>query len=168
MKTTVVPAQITTVEDRIAGNFTFAQIFLMIVALIIGTVFYVLIPPKMHLGSFKLSLILLEFFVFIGLSIRINGKIVAEWLSVYSRYSKRPRRYVFTKNDEAGREQIAVAKKQAVTIEEPKKKTRALLPSIPLTDETRVNQLLTNPSLTLSFEVAKKGGLDVSITPIKD
>jgi hypothetical protein len=168
MKTTVVPAQITTVEDRIAGNFTFAQIFLMIVALIIGTVFYVVIPPKMHLGSFKLFLILFEFFVFIGLSIRVNGKIVAEWLAVYSRYSKRPRRYVFTKNDEAGREQVAAVKKQAIVSEEPKKKVKAVLPNIPITEEARINELLTNPSLTLSFELAKKGGIDVSITPIKE
>ena len=168
MKTTVVPAQITSVEDRIAGNFTFAQIFLMIVALIIGTVFYVVIPPKMHLGSFKLFLILFEFFIFIGLSIRINGKIVAEWLAVYSRYSKRPRRYVFTKNDEAGREQTVISRKQAIAAEEPKKKTRTLPPVIPVGEEARINELLTNPSLTLSFELAKKGGIDVSITPIKD
>ncbi len=168
MKTTVVPAQITTVEDRIAGNFTFAQIFLMIVALILGTVLYVVIPPRMHLGSFKLVLIILQFIIFGGLSIRINGKIVAEWLAVFSRYSKRPRRYIFTKNDEAGREQIVTAKKHAVAAEEPKKKAREILPDIPLQDQSRVSDLLANPSLTLSFELAKKGGIDVSITPIKE
>ena len=78
MKTTVVPAQITTVEDRIAGNFTFIQIFLLIVALIVGTIVYAIAPPQMMLGSIKLSLIVFQFFVFGGLAIRINGKIVAD------------------------------------------------------------------------------------------
>lgn len=168
MKTTVVPAQITTVEDKIAGNFTFGQIFLMIIALVLGTVLYVVIPPRMHLGSFKLFLIIFQFIVLGGLAIRINGKIVAEWLAVYSRYSKRPRRYVFTKNDETGREQIAVAKYQDAVAEEPKKKARTVLPALPLNDETRLGELMANPSLTLSFELAKKGGIDVSITPVKE
>jgi hypothetical protein len=168
MKTTVVPAQITTVEDRIAGNFTFGQIFLMIVALILATVLYVVIPPRMHLGSFKLVLIILQFVVFGGLAIRINGKIVAEWLAVYSKYSKRPRRYIFTKNDETGREENPDAKRQAVAAEEPKKKPRIAVQALPLTEETRISELMANPSLTLSFELAKKGGIDVSITPIKE
>ncbi len=168
MKTTVVPAQITTVEDRIAGNFTFAQIFLMIVALILGTVIYVVLPPRMHLGSLKLALIVFQFVVIGGLAIRINGKIVAEWLATYWRYSKRPQFYVFTKNDETGREKVPVAGKQEDIIAEPKKETKTVFPTIPITEEVKVAGLLTNPSLTVSFELAKKGGIDVSLTPVKD
>lgn len=168
MKTTVVPAQITTVEDRIAGNFTFAQIFLMIVALILGTVIYVVFPPRMHLGSLKLTLIVFQFLVIGGLAIRINGKVVAEWLATYYRYSKRPRHYIFTKNDEAGRERIIEVKKQEVVASEQKKESRVTFPTIPIAEEAKVAGLLTNPSLTVSFELTKKGGIDVSLTPVKD
>jgi hypothetical protein len=37
MKTTIIPAQITTVEDKIAGNLSFAQILLFLAALFLGT-----------------------------------------------------------------------------------------------------------------------------------
>lgn len=168
MKTTVVPAQITTVEDRIAGNFTFAQIFLMIISLILGTVIYVVLPPRMHLGSLKLTLIVFQFLLIGGLAIRINGKIIAEWLATYFRYSKRPRQYVFTKNDETGREKVAVIKRQETEVSEKKKESKIAIPTIPLSEEAKVAVLLTNPSLTVSFELAKKGGIDVSLTPVKD
>ena len=168
MKTTVVPAQITTVEDRIAGNFTFAQIFLMIIALILGTVAYVVLPPRMHLGSLKLALIVFQFLVIGGLAIRINSKIVAEWLATYVRYSKRPRHYVFTKNDETGREKFTVTKQPKEAVSQQKKVLKNTMPTIPLNEEAKVAGLLTNPSLTVSFELAKKGGIDVSLTPVKD
>ncbi|MEK7170871.1 MAG: PrgI family protein [Patescibacteria group bacterium] len=168
MKTTIVPAQITTVEDRIAGNFTFAQILLFIVPLLTSTVTYVLVAPKMHLGPLKLSLILLQFLVFGVLAVRINGKIVVEWFSVYIHFTRRPRYYVFTKNDEAGREKTTLAKEPVVTADQKVKKPKPLVPVLGPVDESRLAQLLENPSLTVSFELAKKGGIDVSLTPIKD
>lgn len=168
MKTTVVPAQITTVEDRIAGNFTFAQIFLMIIALIVGTLLYVFIPPRMHLGSIKLVLITLQFIIFGGLAFRINGKIVAEWLKIYSHYSKRPRRYVFTKNDEAGRYKPISLKIKESFIEQPLRKKRVAIPGLAPSEESQLGRLLHNPTVTVSFELAKKGGIDVSLTPLKD
>ena len=33
MKTTVVPAQVTTVEDKIAGNLSFVQIIILIITI---------------------------------------------------------------------------------------------------------------------------------------
>lgn len=168
MKTTVVPAQITTVQDRIAGNFTFAQIFLFIIALIVGTVLYVIIPPKMHLDSLKLSLIVFVLFVLGGLSLRINGKIVAEWLTAYTKYSKRPRRYVFTKNDEFTREKPIPIREQAVVAEQPVEKLKTVVTELPLPEKNQLGRLLEDPSVTVSFELAKKGGIDVSLTPIKD
>lgn len=168
MKTTIVPAQITTVEDRIAGNFTFAQILLFIVPLLTSTVTYVLVAPKMHLGPLKLSLILLQFLVFGVLAVRINGKIVVEWFSVYIHFTRRPRYYVFTKNDEVGREKTTLAKEPMVTADQKVKKSEPLVPVLGPVEENRLAQLLENPSLTVSFELAKKGGIDVSLTPIKD
>lgn len=46
MKTTVVPAQITTVEDKIAGSLTFTQIIMLVIPLLTSTAIYVLILPS--------------------------------------------------------------------------------------------------------------------------
>lgn len=45
MRMTVVPAQITTVEDRIIGNLGFSQILLLIVPLFVSAGVFVLLPP---------------------------------------------------------------------------------------------------------------------------
>jgi len=168
MKITVVPAQITTVEDRIAGNFTFSQIVLFIVPLLIGTVIYALLAPSMHLSNVKLSLITFQFLIFGVMAIRINGRIVADWLATYRRYSKRPRKYVFTKNDDTGREKIVAIRQQEVVADEQKKGAKSITPIIPAAEQARVTKLLADPSVTVSFELAKKGGIDISLTPIKE
>ncbi|HEY1074235.1 MAG TPA: PrgI family protein, partial [Patescibacteria group bacterium] len=83
MRTTVVPAQITSVEDRIAGNFTFAQVLLLIVPLLVGTAIYVGVEPRSDLSTVKTILVCAQFLFFGALAIRYNGKILAQWLVVY-------------------------------------------------------------------------------------
>ncbi|MFA4996430.1 MAG: PrgI family protein [Patescibacteria group bacterium] len=168
MKTTVVPAQITTVEDRIAGNLTFTQIIMLIVPLITSTIVYILIPPRSGFTTFKIVLIVLQFMVFGTLAIRVRGKILIEWLAIYLKYKLRPRIYIFTKNDQAGRE--------AVIIEEKEKKVVEKLPVIEklksVDNSTHFNpdarRLLDNSTLSFRFGISKKGGIDVSITPSED
>ncbi len=168
MRTTVVPAQITSVEDRIAGNFTFAQILLLIAALLVGTGVYVGIAPRTDLTPLKSILVVIQFLFFGGLAIRYNGKILAQWLVVYFAFYRRPRFYIFTKNDPIHR--------NVVLPEAPKKelaipattKLEQVRPHLSFAEQMRVDQLLESDSLTLSFELAKKGGIDVSLVPIKD
>lgn len=168
MKTTVVPAQITTVEDRIAGNFTFTQIVILIIPLLIGTTIYIVAPPKLHFGGIKFVFMVLQFLLIGGLAIRFREKIIADWLLIYLRFTSRPRKYVFTKNDSMGRLEIkpirhkkAVRKKMR---QETKKEYEVLAPE----DETQINRLIENPALSLSFKMAKKGGIDVSVKPKKN
>ena len=97
MRSTVVPAQITTVEDRIAGNLTFTQIIMFVIPLVTSTTVYVLIPPQSQLGLFKLVLICIQILIFGILAIRIRGKILADWLIIYIKFKIRPRVYIFTK-----------------------------------------------------------------------
>lgn len=168
MKTTVVPAQITSVEDRIAGNFTFSQVILLIFALLISAALYVVIPPRTGFSAIKLSLIVINLIIFCGLAVRWNGKIVAQWLVVYFQFTNRPRIYTFTKNDLASRwipaetvEKKKVKKKveeKAVTTETP----------LTLSEQLKLQSLIDNRSLTMSFELSKKGGVNVSLTPTKD
>ncbi len=168
MRTTVVPAQITTVEDRIAGNLTFVQILLLIAALLIGACLYLVVSPRLHFNPVKLTLISFQFFFLCTLALRIQGKIVADWLVLLIRFHARPRIYVFTKNDCIARD---------IVIEQPKKvakpaiaahKPLVSLPSLSLLELDQVDTLLENPSLTVRFALAKKGGIDVSLTPIEN
>lgn len=165
MKTTVVPAQITTVEDRIAGNLTFMQIIMLVIPLITGTAVYVVIPPGSHFSPIKLVLIGLQFLVFGTLAIRIKGKILIDWLVILLRFKMRPRIYIFTKNDLSSRADEAV-----ITIEEKKKavvkeikQKKELGHTISLEDQSKIDRLLDNPSLNFRFGIAKKGGIDVSV-----
>jgi len=153
MKTTVVPAQITTVEDKIAGSLNFIQIILLVFSLIIGTAFYGLISPKLHLSTIKIILMAVQFTIFGSLALRYKGRILADWLVVYLRYKARPRVYVFDKNDIIARELPAGAlemKKETVAEEEPRK-------DITKYDNSEPSYLRT----IIAVKPSKKGGLDV-------
>jgi len=165
MKTTVVPAQITTVEDRIAGSLTLPQIVLMVMAMVIGSVIYAVVMPKMHLGTIKMTLIAIEILFFGGLSLRFNGKIVGEWLVVYLRFKSRPRKYVFTKNDPSHREiiletdEMKVNEQKNIEAEESAKEEKPLS----LMEELNMQKIYYADSLSVSFKPSKKGGLDVTL-----
>lgn len=168
MKTTVVPAQITSVEDRIAGNFTFSQVILLIFALLISAALYVVIPPRAGFSAIKLSLILINLVVCCGLAIRWNGKIIAQWLVVYLQFTNRPRIYTFTKNDLTSRWiPTEVAEKKKVKKKAEGKPVVAETP-LTLSEQLQLQSLIDNSSLSMSFELSKKGGVNVSLTPTKD
>lgn len=46
MRSTVIPAQVTTVEDTIAGNLTITQIMLLIAPVLLSTAIYAVVPGK--------------------------------------------------------------------------------------------------------------------------
>ncbi len=157
MKSTVVPAQITTVEDKIAGSLNFIQIILLVFSLIIGTAFYGLIPPKLHLSSLKIVLMIGEFAIFGLLALRYKGRILADWLVIYLRYKARPRIYIFTKNDPQSREQFAdikIMQKEktplAATVKKRIKKNKLI-----------DHPIFENSGSIISIKPSKKGGFDV-------
>ncbi len=58
MRTRIIPAQITTVEDKIAGSLSMTQILIMMIPVGLTAVIYVLLAPSMKLVSYKLILII--------------------------------------------------------------------------------------------------------------
>lgn len=98
MRTTVIPAQVTTVEDTIAGNLNLTQIVLLVASLFINTFVYVLVPEQMSFSIPKLILMAIIFAVFVFLSFRIKGRVVISWLVILSAYAFRSHIYIFTKN----------------------------------------------------------------------
>jgi hypothetical protein len=169
MKTSVVPAQITTVEDKIAGNLTFSQIVLLVIPLILGTIVYVLTPPSSKITIVKFVAIFTLFAFFGLMAIRFKGRTIADWLVILLRFGLRPHLYLFTKNDLETRnvivpekpKEIATAKKKAVK----KQKTEILVPQV---DQPLLNRLVKDPSTVMRLELGKKGGINVSLSANKD
>jgi len=99
MRTTIIPAQITTVEDKIAGSLNMTQILILMFPVLWTALVYLLFYPAMKLTLYKLLLILLVTVVCVILILRIKDKIIAEWLGVLLKYRLRPKYYLFNKND---------------------------------------------------------------------
>lgn len=156
MKQTVVPAQITTVEDKIAGSLSFVQIILLVFSLIIGTALYGLIPPKLHISTIKIVLVLIEFSIFGILALRYKGRILADWLVIYLRWKARPRVYIFDKNDSLSRE--ALQKPETAETESVRHTTKKR--STKRAEVSEMPQFANSESL-ISVKPSKKGGLDV-------
>jgi hypothetical protein len=169
MKTSVVPAQITTVEDKIAGNMTFSQIVLLVIPLILGTVVYVTCPPLSKLSIFKFVVITVLFACFGLLAIRIKGRTVADWLVILLRFGLRPHLYLFTKNDLESRNVIASEKpKEAAAAVKQSAKKKQVKHKAVGPNQSALNRLLREPNLTVNLELGKKGGINVSVSANKD
>ncbi len=98
MRTTVIPAQVTTVEDTIAGSLNFTQIVLLVSSLFINTFIYALVPQRMMFSMVKIALIGTVFAIFILLSLRIKGRLVLSWLTILATYALRAHIFIFSKN----------------------------------------------------------------------
>jgi hypothetical protein len=163
MKLSVVPAQITTVEDKIAGNLTFIQIFLLIIPLLTSTVVFVEVSPHMKISMVKTMLIGLQFLMFGSLALRVRGKVVLDWLIVFLRFSMRPRIYIFTKNDLTHRNIPIGVVEEEISLATPTEEVE-LLPALSLIEQVSLSKLMEDPSLTIGFTLAEKGGMHVSLT----
>lgn len=158
MRTTIIPAQITTVEDKIAGTLNFAQILLLMTPVLWGTLVYAVFAPAMKFASYKIGLVIVVTAISLILAIRVKDKIVAEWLGVLLRYKLRPKYYVANKNDLSERvvdlpliESVKISKKLSVKASIKNYKT----PSIG--DLIRLEQALNSKSLAVSFRYGRKG-----------
>lgn len=169
MRQTVVPAQVTTVEDRIMGSLGFSQLALLVLPIFIGVGLYLILPPVGHGTIYKYVVIGFIATVMGVLAIRIKGKIILLWLVTIIRYNLRPTYYVFNKNTANHREQHinhqAKAAKQTVS----EKKTKvAKVPKLAFQDAMNAFDVLHEPGRKVRFEMNKKGGLHVRLTEVED
>ncbi|MEI7690716.1 MAG: PrgI family protein [bacterium] len=162
MKTSVVPAQITTVEDKIVGNLTFNQILMLVVSLVLGTTVYLLIPPISQLSVIKLAIIVPQFLIFGLLTLRIKGRTGADRLVIIIRYRLRPHLYVFTKNDCITRDIIPIDVIKKKIKSRKIEQNKGQIPAHLEFDQYLLDRLLSDPSLMIRVELGKKGGIDVS------
>lgn len=168
MKTAIVPAQVTTVEDRIAGNLGLSQLLLLVVPIFGGSALYIVLPPGYHNAVYKLVIIALLITICGVLAIRVKGKILLHWAVIILRYNFRPAYYVFNKNSLANRDQHETGTtEQTEAVEETKPMQRSQAPSLSIADIARAQAVIEDPAANLTFETNKKGGLRVLITEIE-
>lgn len=166
MKVRSIPAQITTVEDKIAGNLNLTQILLLTIPLFWLMIVYTLFTPVMHFAWYKLPVFLIVGAVSLILALRIKGKIVLHWFVVLLRYNTRPKYYLFNKNDaylrtmdiisfdKSKRKKIA---KSSAGVKQQSSNTPASLNGL-----VRLEGLLANPKYSFSIKSQKKGTLYVA------
>lgn len=175
MKTTVIPAQITTVEDKIAGNLNLAQIILLIVPAIFTATSYTVMPPRFTLVWYKLPFIFAVLVICLLLALRIRGKIVLSWLMVLLRFNLRAKYYVFNKNTAILRNMYLPEfekKKMKLNFNflskkaDRPRKNEINIPanSFDIKDLIKLKDFIQNPNYSLSFKTNSKGGLYVSLS----
>ncbi len=121
MKTKVIPAQITTIEDKITNNLNLTQLFLLVAPILFGISFYTVMPVKFRFTTYKIPFILIAFIVFPVLSLRVKGRVLINWLILWFTFLLRSHIYVFNKNDLYLREVLfETEKKQKLILSEPK------------------------------------------------
>jgi hypothetical protein len=168
MKTTIVPAQVTTVEDKIAGNLNFTQLLLLVTPVFISGALFAFLPPFMNLRGYKIVISVLIAVVCMTLAIRIKGKILLVWISIIGRYNMRPRYYLYNKNDLHLR--VEPKQKVDVAIDSKAKVNKAEIVEVddlPLTELVRLENVVSDPRSKFHFKATKKGGLRVYIQEIK-
>ena len=169
MKSTIVPAQITTVEDKIAGNLSLSQLILLCTPIFIDGVLYILFPPGLKFASYKVFLSIVIGLLFVPMAIRIKGKILLLWMIVIARYNLRPRYYLFDKNDTYLRNSLSVE----TEVEVPDEAFEAVMHErvqqyvVDLTKLAPMERLLSEHRATVAVKPNKKGGLHVILTEVE-
>lgn len=170
MKITVVPAQITTVEDKVAGILSLSQLVLIITPVFLSGLIYAAAPPSFGFAIYKLAIMGLLFLAISSLAIRVKGQLLIIWLIILFKYNSRPLYYVFDKNDSYLRDNDNLPIKKVVKKKAVLSVSRSVAgsePPIAFSDKARLEAIIANPSAKLAFKISRKGGLDVYITEVE-
>jgi len=169
MKTATVPAQITTVEDKIAGNLTLQQVGLLASPVFIDFALYAALPTMLKLNAYKLALMAIVTLIADLLAIRVRSKILLTWVVTMLKYNARPRYYVFDKNSTHFRheESLTVEATKVQTDTDIKRAVKSDEARLSVEDTFKLEHILTHPSANLSFATSKKGILYASVSEIE-
>lgn len=155
MRTTIIPAQITTVEDKIAGSLNMTQILILMFPILWTALVYIIFIPTMKLAPYKFGLIGIVILICLVLVVRIKDKIVAEWLGVVLRYQFRPRYWLYNKNDITNRiidipdiPDIAISKRKTTKKASSDQKTE-----INISDLVRLEQLIDSGKVAVRYQM---------------
>lgn len=168
MKTTVVPAQVTTVEDKIAGSLGVTQLLLLVAPLFAACLLFTLMPPFFGYSTYKVvGTVLIS--VACGLmAIRFKGMLLLNWLVIMIRYTRRPRYYVVNKNDMHLRERQHKPDAEEAEETEPVVAPGSIfMPQLSPAELVRVETIISDPIANLRFTTNRKGILRVRISKVE-
>lgn len=157
MRTTIIPAQITTVEDKIAGSLNMTQILLLITPILVDALIYVALYPKSKINIYKsILMLIITAFLFL-LALRIKGKIILMWLTVLIIYQLRPKYYLFNKNSLYQREtdfMVSESKNNKSVKKEKLIKTKNL--DLSVIDLIKLEKIMNSNKLAVNFHFKDK------------
>ena len=169
MRTTIVPAQVTTVEDKITGNLSVLQLLLITLPVFASGILFIALPPFFGYAVYKIVVLVCLVALCATLAVRIKGKIILQWLILLLRFNLRPKYYIFDINDTYLRQEKRVAITEQAIDKGSKPtlvKEAAPLP-VQTADLVKAQSILSNPAARPSFEINKKGVVSVRITEVE-
>jgi hypothetical protein len=167
MRTTTVPAQITTVEDKIAGSLTLQQLIILSAPIFLDFIVYIMVPSFLKLSFYKFILIILITLSFCVSAVRFKGKLIIFWLITIINFNNRPRYFIYNKNDRYMRDESPTVSTKLTPTYKEQAKHKQYSKNTSLKEMFLLNSLLDDPSVSLSFVSNKKAGLSVHITQVK-
>jgi hypothetical protein len=168
MRTTVVPAQVTTVEDKVAGNISISQLMLFVTPVFIGSLLFVILPSFFSYATYKLVLILFIVTLCATLAIRIKGKILLFWIGVMIKYNSRPQYYVCCKNSDYLRyEAIEKNLDDLENVKTESKENWSRRAKVTTADMVYTEDIIAQPNANFHLRVDKKGRLSVHFTEVQ-
>ena len=170
MRVSVVPAQVTTVEDRIIGCLGFMQILILVSAILCGAGVFVMLPPMMGEAWYKYGIIAAVLVVGSILSIRVRGVILAHWVSIIVRYNQRPMYYVADKNTTAYRQRdkdIDIDDQAHTPVHtSPRAVSRHQPVHLDASARAKARAVIDDPAAHIRIATDTKGGVHVRITQV--
>lgn len=166
MKTAVVPAQVTTIEDKVAGGLGLTQLTLLVIPVFLSGIVYGILSPTFSLSSAKIIIMTLLFMALGSLAIKIKGILLMNWLLILGRYMARPGFYIYDKNSSASRRNDLSSrqKRPEIVISPTATRQVSFAPALPTHEQFAIEALINHPSSKLHFKTDKKGNLHVAIS----
>ena len=96
MKTSIVPAEITTLEDSITAKLSLTQVIILVVPIILTVLIFCLTPPLFKFAYWKIIIVVGAGLPIISLALKIKSKLIFYWLLLLAKYYLRPKNYFLT------------------------------------------------------------------------
>lgn len=94
MRISIIPAEITSVEDKIFANLNMKQVVMVVIPFIFSLLMYFLLPNFSRFNAYKIILSFCILSICLFLSIRIKSVVMLDHLLIRSSYLIRPKIYL--------------------------------------------------------------------------
>jgi len=160
MKVVAIPAQITTIEDRIVGNLNPTQLLLLTLPLFVTVAIFFILPPLGHYALYKILIAVPLFSICSLLSLRIGDKIALDLLRLRLGYELRPHIYTYQRNQTSPELPFATINSLPKEVD---KIAKPLAIKTTSKDRLRGKELLSSSRCLVSFQI-RAGGLIVKVS----